>query len=129
MTGNGKMMMASGFNGFGIIATFGENSIGIVKKKNARVRTVAIGTKEQAIAASDDFLREIESTDAANKTKRWLNEPLSEKQRDHLERQGMRVSQFDFSFNRYKGACWLNYLWNKSIIDNVVETNGYKYAA
>tara|TARA_R100001443_G_scaffold77304_1_gene84521 strand:- start:1286 stop:2965 length:1680 start_codon:yes stop_codon:yes gene_type:complete len=129
MTGNGKMMMASGFNGFGIIATVGENSIGIVKKKNGQVRTVAIGTKEQAIAASDDFLREIESTDAANKTKRWLNEPLSEKQRDHLERQGMRVSQFDFSFNRYKGACWLNYLWNKSVIDNVVTTNGYKYAA
>ena len=129
MTGSGKMMMASGFNGFGIIATVGENSIGIVKKKNGQVRTVAIGTKEQAIAASDDFLREIESTDAAKKTKRWLNEPLSQKQRDHLSLQGMEVSSFDFSFNKYKGACWLNYLWNKSVIDNVVKKNGYKYAA
>tara|TARA_Y100001963_G_scaffold46683_2_gene65793 strand:+ start:14020 stop:15690 length:1671 start_codon:yes stop_codon:yes gene_type:complete len=126
MVGNGSMMMASGFEGFGLIATIGDTSIAVVKKKRGRVKAVAIGNKKQSIAAADDFLREIENSDAANKTKRWLNEHISSKQIDLLNDYGMNVNHFDLSWNKYKGACWLNYLWNKSVIDNIVVVNGYK---
>ena len=129
MMGNGKMLMASGFNGFGLIATVGENSIAMVKKKNGKPRTVAIGTKVQAIASADDFLRNIETSNGANKSKRWLNELISDKQREHLARYGVIVDQFDFSWNKYKAACWLNYHWNNQAIDNIVITNGYNNAA
>jgi DNA repair protein RadD len=127
--GNGKMLMASGFNGFGLIATLGENSIAMVKKKNGQTRTVAIGTKVQAIASADDFLRQIETSNGANKSKRWLNELISDKQREHLARYGVFVNEVDFSWNKYKAACWLNYHWNNQAIDNIVVTNGYDNAA
>jgi hypothetical protein len=127
--GNGKMLMASGFKGFGLIATVGDNSIAMVKKKNGKLKTVAIGTKVQAIASADDFLRNIETSDGANKSKRWLNELISDKQREHLARYGVIVGEFDFSWNKYKAACWLNYYWNKESIDNTVITNGYDNAA
>ena len=119
MMGNGKMLMASGFNGFGIIATVGDNSIAMVKQKNGKPKTVAIGTKVQAIASADDFLRNIETSNGANKSKRWLNELISDKQREHLARYGVIVKEFDFSWNKYKAACWLNYHWNNQSIDNL----------
>jgi DNA repair protein RadD len=124
MVGNGNMMMASGFEGFGLIATMGDTSMAIVKKRNDRLRTVAIGTKKQSMASADDFLRQIETSSAANKSKRWLNHGLSEKQINQLNKYGMDVNFFDLSWNKYKGTCWLNYLWNKSDIDNMVKVNG-----
>ena len=39
------------------------------------------------------------------------------KQRDALAQLGQFVRPMDFSWNKYKAACWLNYLWNKKEID------------
>ena len=122
MSGNGSFMMAMGFNGFGVVGTVGGTSIGLVKAQNGhKVRSVAIGGKVQAMSAADDFLREIEDGKAANKSKRWLNENASHKQRTILRRYGVDVAAFDFSWTKYKAACWLNYLWNKEQIDAAVE--------
>ena len=76
---------------------------------------------QQAMSAADDFMREIEDSAAANKSKRWLNERATDKQRDALRRGGVQVSAMDFSWTKYKAACWLNYLWNKEQIDAAVE--------
>jgi DNA repair protein RadD len=120
--GNGSCMMASGFEGFGVVGTIGNMSIGMVKSKNNRkVRSVAIGEKIQAMSAADDFMREIESSSAANKSKLWLNQRASDKQRNLLLQYGVEVKAFDFSWTKYKAMCWLNYLWNKPQIDAAVE--------
>ena len=120
--GNGSCMMAMGFNGFGVVGTVGDTSIGLVKAQNGRkVRSVAIGGKVQAMSAADDFMREIEDSSGANKSKRWLNERATDKQRDALRRGGVKVNAMDFSWTKYKAACWLNYLWNKEQIDAAVE--------
>jgi len=120
--GNGSCMMAMGFNGFGVVGTVGDTSIGLVKAQNGRkVRSVAIGGKVQAMSAADDFMREIEDSAAANKSKRWLNERATDKQRDALRRGGVKVNAMDFSWTKYKAACWLNYMWNKEQIDEAVE--------
>jgi DNA repair protein RadD len=120
--GNGSCLMAMGFNGFGVVGTVGDTSIGLVKAQNGRkVRSVAIGGKVQAMSAADDFMREIEDSSGANKSKRWLNERATDKQRDALRRGGVQVSAMDFSWTKYKAACWLNYLWNKEQIDAAVE--------
>jgi superfamily II DNA or RNA helicase len=120
--GNGSCLMAMGFNGFGVVGTVGDTSIGLVKAQNGRkVRSVAIGGKVQAMSAADDFMREIEDSNAANKSKRWLNERATDKQRDALRRGGVQISAMDFSWTKYKAACWLNYLWNKEQIDAAVE--------
>jgi hypothetical protein len=90
---------------------------------------VSVGTKEQAIASADDFLREIEDSDGAKKGKRWLNEGVTIKQKEALSRSGITIRAMDFSWNKYKAACWLNYLWNKKDIDNRVMSIGEKNAA
>ena len=67
-------MMASGFNGFGLVAHLDDVSVCVVKRNKGRLRVVSVGTKEQAIASLDDFLRGIEDSDGAKKGKRWLNQ-------------------------------------------------------
>tara|TARA_R100000808_G_scaffold1584_1_gene7069 strand:- start:11726 stop:13396 length:1671 start_codon:yes stop_codon:yes gene_type:complete len=118
--GNGSCMMASGFQGFGLVATIDDTSVAIVKKRGQGVKTVAIGGKIQATSAADDFLRQIETNNAANKSKRWLNAPATDVQKNYLITQGVEVSVMDFSWTKYKAACWLNYLWNKKPIDEIV---------
>jgi len=79
----------------------------------------------QATSAADDFLREIEDSSAANKTKRWLSQTPSALQVQHLKSNGVTVSPMDFSWDKYKAACWLSYLWNKNDIDKMVREIGY----
>ena len=72
------------------------------------------------MAAADDFMRVNENSDSAKKSKRWLNDRVSEKQRAQLNRHGVHVGAFDFSWTKYKAACMLNYIWNKKFIDSHV---------
>ena len=59
---NERCMMASGFNGFGLVAHLDDVSVCVVKRDRGRVRVISVGTKEQAIAAADDFLRGIDGS-------------------------------------------------------------------
>ena len=113
-------MMASGFNGFGLVAHLDGISVCVVKRDKGRVRVISVGTKEQTIAAADDFLRGIEDSDGAKKGKRWLGQAVSPKQREALARHDVFIRPMDFSWNKYKAACWLNYLWNKKAIDDKI---------
>ena len=46
-----------------------------------------------------------------------------------LNKQGIEVSGFDFSWTKYRAACYLNYLWNKDIIDSMIKNVMEKEAA
>ena len=118
--GNSKCMVASGFNGFALVADVDGLCVAVVKKKDGKTMARSIGTKRQVMAAADDFMRQNESGDTANKTKRWLNDPVTPKQRDLLQAKGVTVSAMDFSWTKYRAACMLNYMWNKRFIDNIV---------
>ena len=118
--GNGVCMSASGFNGFAMIADVDGLCIAVVKKKEGKTRVISIGTKRQVMAAADDFMRQNETGDSAKKTKRWLNDAVSPKQRELLAKNGVHVSPIDFSWTKYRAACMLNYVWNKTFIDNLV---------
>jgi hypothetical protein len=104
-----------------LVADLGDISCGIVKSSGGKLRMVSIGTKQQAIASADDFLREIEDSNSAKKGRRWLNERISDKQKEMLARSGIIISGFDFSWTKYRAACYLNYLWNKSKIDSMIQ--------
>ena len=110
----GNALMAMGFQGFAFVGHMKDNMwVAMVKQNKGRVRTVAIGEKVHAMSAADDFLREIEDSDAANKTKRWLNNRATDKQRSLLLDQGIQVNAMDFSWTKYKAGCALNFCWNK----------------
>ncbi len=118
--GNGACMAASGFNGFALIADVDGLCIAIVKKKDGKTRVISIGTKRHVMASADDFMRQNETGDSAKKTKRWLNDAVSIKQRELLAKNGVNVSPIDFSWTKYRAACMLNYIWNKRFIDHLV---------
>ena len=118
--GTGKCISATGFKGFAMVIDIDDLSCGLVKRSGGKLRMISIGTKKQAIASADDFLREIEDTNSAKKGRRWLNEKISDKQRAMLKYHDIPVSGFDFSWTKYKAACYLNYLWNKGNVDNMI---------
>ena len=70
----------------------------------------------QVLAAADDYLREIETTAAASKSRRWLKDPATAKQIELLQRAGYPVSAFDFGLSKYAANCHLNFLWNQTAI-------------
>ena len=119
--GDGSLRMATGFEGFVGVANTSKLSIAFGKRKKGRVHVLAVGGKPQATAAADDFLRDIEDGNAAKKTKRWLDQNLTDTQRNHLATQGIQVNGFDFSWTKYKAACMLSFMWNRSPIEHAVE--------
>ena len=40
---------------------------------------------------------------------------------EHLHKQGIEVGFMDFSWTKYKAACMLSFMWNKTIIEEAVE--------
>jgi len=118
--GQGTAMMATGFSGFALVGSVGKYWIAIVKAQHGRPRIVSIGEKVQAMAAGDDFLREVEDSNAANKSKRWLNEAATDKQKDLLRRYNVEINAMDFSWTKYKAACCLGYYFNSEKIDKVI---------
>ena len=119
--GDGSLRMATGFEGFVGVANTSNLSVAFGKRKKGKVRVLAVGGKPQATAAADDFLRDIEDGSAAKKTKRWLDQNLTDTQRNHLATQGIEVNGFDFSWTKYKAACMLSFMWNRSPIEHAVE--------
>jgi len=124
--GAGTVMMATGFNGFSMVGKVGNYWVAIVKAQNGRARIVSIGEKVQAMSAADDFLREIEDSNAANKSKRWLNQAATPKQKQLLRNNGVQVSEMDFSWTKYKAACCLGYYFNRTQIDRLIADNWKK---
>lgn len=119
--GNGSLSMAMGFEGFVGVANTSDLSVAFGKHGRGKVRILSVGGTTQATAAADDFLREIEDGGAAKKTKRWLDQSMSGKQREHLAIQGIIVGPMDFSWTKYKAACMLSFMWNKRTIETFVE--------
>lgn len=111
-----KVMMASGFNAWVMACAPESDWIALGKVKGGDMKKLAVGDKRQAMAAADDFLRINEDSDAARKSKRWLRDPATVKQIQLLEQIGWPARQ-DFSLQKYKAACLLNFLWNKNRIE------------
>ena len=75
--GDGQAMMASGFNGWAGVFHDGALWHALGQPKGRAIRPLAIGTRVQALAAADDFLRATETGTASIKSRRWLNDPAT----------------------------------------------------
>ncbi len=120
--GSGKVMIASGFDAWaGVFSPDGENWHALGKEKESRtLQRVAIGDRIRALAAADDFLRERETGDSANKSKRWLRDSATQKQRELLRQVGYEVNDFDFNFTKYSAAAHLNFQWHRRQIEAAI---------
>jgi len=117
--GSGKVMVASGFNAWVVVASANkEDWISLGKIKGQQMRRLSVGAKVPALAQADDFLRLHEDTDAAQKSKRWLKDQPSFAQLELLNKAGWNVN--DYNLRKYEASCLLNFLWNKSAIEQEV---------
>jgi superfamily II DNA or RNA helicase len=118
--GDDHALVASGFDAWGGVFFDGQHWHAVGKPRRGRLRHVAVGTRTQVLAAADDYLREIESTAAASKSRRWLEDPATAKQVELLQRAGYPVSAFDFGLSKYAANCHLSFVWNQAAIKAAV---------
>jgi DNA repair protein RadD len=118
--GDDQALVASGFDAWGGVFFDGQHWHAVGKPRRGRLRHVAVGTRAQVLAAADDYLREIETTAAASKSRRWLEDPASAKQIELLRCAGYPVSAFDFGLSKYAANCHLSFVWNQAAIKAAV---------
>ena len=121
--------MASGFDAWAGVFFDGQHWKAVGRPRHKLLRRLAIGTKTQALAAADDFLREIETGSAAAKSRRWLHDPATQKQRDLLQHAGFATAPLDFGLSKYAANCHLNFLWNWGAIKAAILREGVGQAA
>jgi DNA repair protein RadD len=118
--GDGQALMASGFEGWAGVFHDGTLWHALGRPKHRQIRSLAVGTRIQALAAADDFLRETETSSAAAKSKRWINDPASLRQVELLHKAGLTASGLDFGLSKYAANCHLNFRWNQAAIKAAV---------
>ena len=120
ISGDNQALMASGFNAWAGVFYDGALWHAVGRPKARALRRLGIGTKPQALAAADDFLREAETSSAAAKSRRWLNDAATHKQRELLQKAGLSTAPLDFGISKYAANCQLNFLWNRAAITEAV---------
>ncbi len=114
--GDDAALMASGFSAWVAIFWLGGywHAVGGFERN---VQLLGTGERTVMMAVADDFLNEHETSESAHKTRRWMNEPASEKQLALLG----EASRFDFSMTKYRASCLLNFRFNKGRIRQLIE--------
>lgn len=120
--GTDTCMMACGFSAWaGVFSPDrGETWVAIGKLQDEkRVHQLALTGRLNAMAAADDFLRNYEDSKAATKSKRWLNDPATDKQKEILSKFGYGVGGI-FNYTKYSAACHSNFHFNKRLIERAL---------
>lgn len=122
---SGRVLMASGFEAWaGIMSADGENWYALGKRKNTyQIETIVIGKRLQAVSAADDFLRKYETSEAVKKSKRWLDDPASEKQIASLNSLGYGLVPDllgNCGMSKYAAMCHLNFQWARRGIEQAL---------
>lgn len=109
-------MMASGFEAWA--GAFCLNGIwhAIGGLRRQPVRYLGCGERIVALALADDHLNMHETDEACHKTKRWLNQPATEKQLALLGQQ----AAYQFGLTKYRASCLLNFQFNKDRIQRTI---------
>ena len=127
--GDDHSLIASGFDAWAGAFFDGAHWHAVGKPRQGRLCHLAIGTRTQVLSAADDFLRHVESTEAAIKSRRWLTDPASDKQQQLLTRAGYSPASLDFGLSKYIANCHLNFLWHRAAIRSAVFAAGPRRAA
>lgn len=107
-----SVVMATGFEAWGGIISRDGRWYAVGGAKNAPAKVLQVGERLACLASADDWLRMNETEDAAHKSRRWLRQPVTDKQLRYLppERRGDELTRYEAScvlahtFNRWKIA-------------------------
>jgi superfamily II DNA or RNA helicase len=114
--GNDDTMMATGFSAWGGVYFLAGRWYAVGGAKESRPHLLAIGERTVCLAKADDWLNDHESEGSAHKTRRWINEPATEKQLNYLPPE----KRADFGLTRYQASVLLTFQFNKRAIQQLV---------
>ena len=114
--GHDDALMATGFSAWGGIFFLNGRWHAIGGGQGLQAHLLGVGERTVCMAKADDWLNDHECADSAYKTRRWLNEPPTEKQLRYIPEQ-MRA---DFGMTRYQASALLAFQFNKSSIQRLV---------
>jgi len=115
---DGLVSMANGFDAWAAVISYfgrwhaigGSNNHGMHHLADSADRFIAM-------AAADDFMRMNGDTQGARKTKRWLHEPCSDKQREHLGLSPLEA----MGVTKYEAACRMTWKFSEKAIRRILE--------
>ena len=124
--GNDLCLIANGFEAWaGIFSPdHGDTWYALGKKADERkIHKLAVTGRLQAMARADDFLRVSTDVSAVRKSKRWLDEPATEKQLAILGKYGYDITSDllgNSNFTKYSAACHASFQFNLQAIERAM---------
>ena len=116
--GDDAALIANGFNAWGGVFFLDGRWHALGGGKGLQTRLLAVGERIVCMAAADDWLNEHETDESAHKSRRWLNQPATEKQLRYLP----PAYRNDFSLTRYRASALLAFHFNRTAIRRLVRT-------
>lgn len=115
--GAGKVMVASGFTAkVFVVSRDGETFHAFGLRDGQFLTRLTTNKRHLALSVADDFMREYENSDSAKKSRRWMKDPVSEKQMDALAKIGYPKTSA-LSFTKYSAACLQSFHYNLRAIE------------
>jgi hypothetical protein len=114
--GDDAALIASGFNAWGGVFFLNGRWYGVGGLQKQRPHLLAVGERTICLAAANDWLNEHESDETAHKTRRWLNQPPTDRQLTFLPTEYRQ----DFGLTRYQASALLAFRFNRDAIRSLV---------
>jgi len=114
--GDDAALIANGFVAWGGVFFLNGRWHGIGGRQKEQPKLLAVGERTVCLAAADDWLNTHESDESAHKTRRWLNQPPTQKQLQYLPAEYRQ----DFGLTRYQASALLSFRFNRNAIRALV---------
>ena len=109
-------LMATGFNAWGGVFFLSGRWFSVGGGKGLCPRLLSVGDRIVCLAKADDWINANESEDSAHKSRRWINEPATQKQLQYLPPE----FRGDFGLSRYQASALMSFQFNKHAIRQLV---------
>jgi superfamily II DNA or RNA helicase len=113
--GDDGALVANGFNAWGGAFFLNGRWHAVGGTKDNSPRLLAIGERMVCLASADDWVNEHETDESAHKSRRWLDQPPTEKQLAYLPEHRQ-----DLSLTRYEASALLTFRFNRGQIRRLV---------
>lgn len=107
--GDGRTLLASGLSGFAALCPAGAHWVAFGREWEGEVTILHYGARGTAFAAASDWIRLYEKDDRATGNRRWLNDPVTDKQARLLQAKGYKKADVDL-MNKYEASCQITYI-------------------
>ena len=114
--GDDCSLMATGFTAWAGVFFLDGHWHAVGGAEGQATRRLAVGERLVCLAQADDFLNTHETQEAAHKSRKWLHQPATEKQLQHLPPQ----YRHDLGLSRYRASALLSFRFNRPAIRKVV---------